>query len=49
MKTLIEFWQFARENKKWWLFPLFLMLFLISVLFYFGSGTIAAPFVYSVF
>ncbi len=41
-----EFWQFLRYNKKWWLLPLVIILFLFGLLI-FLSGTGAAPFIYT--
>jgi hypothetical protein len=45
---LREFWDFLRENKKWWLLPIFIVLLLVSLLI-FLSGTGAAPFIYTLF
>jgi hypothetical protein len=43
-----EFWQFLRQNKKWWLLPIVTMIFALGVLV-FLSGTAAAPFIYTLF
>ena len=45
---LIELWQFMRDNKKWWLGPIVLVLLLLGGLIAL-SGTVAAPFVYTLF
>lgn len=45
---LAEFWQFARQNKKWWLTPVVLSLLLVAVLVVL-SATAAGPFVYTLF
>lgn len=45
---VIEFWQFLRYNKKWWLAPLLLSLLIIGVLSFFAAGP-AAPFIYTLF
>jgi len=42
----VEFWQFLCHNKKWWLLPIVVVLFLFGLLI-FLSGTGAAPFVYT--
>lgn len=42
-----EFFDFARENKKWWLIPIMLVLLLVAA-FIFISGT-AGPFIYPLF
>lgn len=48
MSLVAEFWQFVRENKKWWLIPI-LTVFLTLGLLIFLSGTAAAPFIYTLF
>ena len=45
---LLELWQFMRDNKKWWLGPIVLVLLLLGGLIAL-SGTVAAPFVYTLF
>ena len=43
-----ELIDFLRHNKKWWLFPIILVLLLVGVLIVL-SGTAAAPFIYPLF
>lgn len=43
-----EFIFFVRENKKWWLVPILLVLSLFGLLVVLGS-TGAAPFIYTLF
>ncbi len=43
-----EFWYFLRQNKKWWLLPIVVVLALFGVLVLL-SGTAAAPFIYTLF
>ena len=43
-----EFWDFLRENKKWWLAPIVVSVLLLGVLVLLG-GTAAAPFIYTLF
>ena len=45
---VVELWQFMRDNKKWWLGPIVLVLLLLGGLIAL-SGTVAAPFVYTLF
>jgi len=45
---LVEFWDFMRHRKKWWLTPIVLTLLLLGVLVMLGS-TAAAPFIYTLF
>ena len=39
---------FLKNNKKWWLLPIITTLLLISVLLLL-SGTVVAPFIYTLF
>jgi hypothetical protein len=43
-----ELWDFLRQNKKWWLLPIILSLFVFGFLI-FLSGTAIAPFIYTLF
>lgn len=45
---LVEFWDFLRHNKKWWLIPILFVLFVFAVLIIL-SGTGAAPFIYTLY
>jgi hypothetical protein len=45
---LMEFWDFLRHNKKWWLLPILMLIFGMGVLI-FLSSTPLAPFIYSMF
>ena len=43
-----DLWSFLLQNKKWWLLPILIMLFLFGALI-FLSGTALAPFIYTLF
>lgn len=43
-----EFWEFLRQEGKWWLIPILIVLLLLGVLA-FLSTTGLAPFIYPVF
>ncbi len=43
-----ELWLFLRDNKKWWLLPILIVLLLFGLLVVL-SGTGAAPFIYTMF
>ncbi len=43
-----EFWDFLKNNKKWWLTPIILVLALVTLLIML-SGSAAAPFIYTLF
>jgi len=45
---LSEFFQLIRQNKKFWLIPLVVVLLGLSLLIILG-GTAAAPFIYTLF
>lgn len=44
-----EFWNFLKARKKWWLFPIVIMLLLLGTLIVFTQGSALAPFVYTLF
>jgi hypothetical protein len=43
-----EFAVFLRDNKKWWLLPMLVVLLALGALVVLG-GTAAAPFIYTLF
>ena len=43
-----EFYDFLRENKKWWLAPIVISMLLLGALVLLG-GSAAAPFIYTLF
>ena len=45
---IAEFFQFLKENKKWWLAPILLVLLMMGALILL-SGSAAAPFIYTLF
>jgi hypothetical protein len=47
-RLLVEIWQWLRQNKKWWLAPIVVMLLVVGFLV-FLSGTAVAPFIYTLF
>lgn len=46
---LRELWQFLLARKKFWLFPIFLVLALLGALIVLGQGSAVAPFIYTIF
>jgi len=46
--TLGEFVYFLKQNKKWWLLPILVVIALLALLSFF-AGTGAAPFIYTMF
>ena len=43
-----EFWDFLRENKKWWLLPILVVLLLVAGLIVLAASP-AAPLIYTLF
>ena len=43
-----EFWDFLKDNKKWWLAPIVISILGLGLLVLLG-GTAAAPFIYTLF
>jgi len=41
-----DLWAFMKENKKWWLLPLIIMLILTGLLIILGQSTPISPFIY---
>jgi hypothetical protein len=48
LPLLSQFWLFLRDNKKWWLLPIVLVLAMMGLLSIL-AGTGAAPFIYTMF
>ncbi len=49
MSFLKELWVFMRVRKKFWLFPIFIMMFLFGGLIVLTQGSAVAPFIYTIF
>jgi len=49
MSFLIEFWQFLKIRKKFWLLPILVMLILFGGLIVLSQGSAVAPFIYTLF
>lgn len=41
-----EFLRFLRQEKKWWLAPLIIVLLIVGLIVVFGSSQAIAPFLY---
>ena len=46
--VLLEFWEFLKGNKKWWLLPILIAVLGIGALLVLSS-TAVAPFIYTLF
>ena len=49
MNFIIEFWQFLKVRKKFWLLPIILFLLIFGGLFVVTQGTAIAPIIYTIF
>jgi hypothetical protein len=49
MSFLREFFEFARQRKKLWLFPLLVLFAAFGGLLLLAKGSAVAPFVYTIF
>ena len=48
-RVLVEFWQFLREEKKYWLMPIAIVFVLFGLLIVFAQSSAVAPFIYTLF
>lgn len=46
---LLQILYFMKENKKWWLLPLFIMLILVGILIFVAESSAVSPFIYALF
>jgi hypothetical protein len=49
MDFLLEFWQFLKVRKKFWLLPMIILIFLFGGLIVLAEGSAIAPFIYTIF
>tara|TARA_B100000405_G_scaffold121592_1_gene85131 strand:+ start:609 stop:758 length:150 start_codon:yes stop_codon:yes gene_type:complete len=49
MSFIIEFWEFLRERKKYWLLPIIIVLVLFGGLIVLTQGSAVAPLIYTIF
>jgi drug/metabolite transporter superfamily protein YnfA len=49
MRVLREFWTFLKQEKKYWLAPIAIVLLLFGLLLVFAQGSVVAPFIYTLF
>ena len=48
-RVLREFFQFLKEEKKYWLAPIIIIFVLFGLLIVFSQGSAVAPFIYTLF
>jgi hypothetical protein len=44
-----EVWLMVRQNKKWWLLPIVMMMLGLGAVIVFAGGSALAPFIYTIF
>ena len=49
MDFIKEFWEFLKVRKKYWLFPIIIILVLFGGLITLSQGSAVAPFIYTIF
>ncbi len=49
MSFLIEFWNFIKIRKKYWLLPILIVLLVFGGLIVLSQGSVVAPFIYTIF
>lgn len=49
MALIKELWLFLRTRKKYWLWPIIVMMALLGVLLVLAQGSVVAPFIYTIF
>jgi hypothetical protein len=49
MSFLLELWVFLKVRKKFWLFPIMIMMVLFGGLIVLSQGSAVAPFIYTIF
>ena len=49
LELLRDLWAFMRENKKFWLAPIIIIMVLLGGLIVLAQGSAVAPFIYTLF
>ena len=49
MEMIKELWAFLRARKKYWLWPIFVVMALLGLLIVLAQGSAVAPFIYTLF
>ena len=48
-RVFAEFWDFLRQEKKYWLIPIVVVFVLFGLLIVFSQSSAIAPFIYTLF
>ena len=49
LNFIIEFLGFLKERKKYWLYPIIIVLTIFGILIVLSQGSAVAPFIYAIF
>ena len=49
LSIALEFWEYVRARRKWWIIPLMLFLLLLTGLLVLSQSPAVAPFIYALF
>ena len=49
MDFIIEFWEFLKVRKKFWLLPMVVLILIFGGLIVLAEGSAIAPFIYTIF
>lgn len=49
LATVRELFSFLRQNKRFWLVPVILVLLVLGVVLVLAEGSVIAPFIYTLF
>ena len=49
MDFIIEFWEFLKVRKKFWLLPMVILILIFGGLIVLAEGSTIAPFIYTIF
>jgi uncharacterized protein DUF5989 len=49
LQVIGEVWQFMRENRRYWLAPILVVLLLVGLLLIVAKSSVIAPFIYTLF
>ena len=49
MSFLVEFWDYMKDRKKFWLLPIFVVIMVFGALIVLIQGSAVAPFIYTIF
>lgn len=49
MSIIKELWSFLKERKKFWLFPVIIVMLFLGALIVLAKGSAIAPFIYTIF